>query len=76
MFIVNKVLNLQVEHASTLLNIPDPSRFVTRTGNKESTITGKIERVDFLHVTLEKVANAPLLEIPNLQNYISKATLI
>lgn len=66
MLIVNKVFNLQIEHASALLNIPDPSRLVTGTGNKESTITGKIERIDFLHVTLEKVANASLLKIPNL----------
>lgn len=76
MLIVDKVFNLQVEHTSALFDIPDPSRLVTRTRNKESTITGEIEGVNFLHVPLEKVADASLLKVPNLQKlYQQKSTL-
>ena len=64
---MDKVLDPQIKHTLPLLNLPYSRRLVAGTGNKESTIPRKVERVDLLHVSLEKMAYAFLLDVPYLQ---------
>lgn len=66
MLVVDKVLNAEVEHTSTLLNLPHAGRLVARARHKEAPVPAKVERVDLLHVTLEKVSDALLLNVPDL----------
>lgn len=66
LLVVDKVLNAKVEDADALLNVPDACRLVARSRDQESSIAAKVERINFLHVTLEKVSDTLLLDVPNL----------
>lgn len=66
MLIMYKILNPQIKHTHSLLDIPDPGRLVPRARNEEPAVSRKVERVDFLHVALEEVSDAFLLDVPDL----------
>jgi hypothetical protein len=64
--VVDEIFDPEIKHTLALLNIPDPRRLVSRAGNEEAAVAGKVERVDLLHVSLEEVADALLLDVPDL----------
>jgi hypothetical protein len=64
--VVDEVLDPQVEDAGALLNVPDTGRLVAGARDEESPISAEVQRVDLLHVALEKVADALLLDVPDL----------
>jgi hypothetical protein len=63
---MDEVLNFEVEYAHPLLNVPDPGGFVATARYEEPAIPREIQRVDLLHMPLEQVPDAFLLDIPNL----------
>ena len=66
MLIMYKVFDPQVDHTLPLFDIPDSGRLVPRSRNEEPAITRKVERVDFLHVPLEEMADSFLFNVPDL----------
>jgi hypothetical protein len=61
-----KIVNSQIIHTPARLDVPQPGALVARAGNEESAVPRKVERVDFLHVALEQVADALFLNVPYL----------
>lgn len=69
----NKVLNLQVEHASAGLDVPDLGRLVARARDEELAVAREVERVDFLDVALQEVPDPLLGDVPYLRIGASSA---
>jgi hypothetical protein len=66
MFIMNEVFNLEIKDTVSLFDIPDSCRFIPRSRNEVFPISRKVERIDFLHVSLEEGADALVLDVPDL----------
>jgi hypothetical protein len=66
MLIMDEILDPEIKYTLALLYVPDPGRLVARARYEEATIAGEVERVNFLHVPLEEVADAFLLNVPDL----------
>lgn len=67
MLVVDEIVDAQVEHALTLFDIPDPGRLVSRTRDQESAVSGKVQRVNLLHVALKQVLDSLRLDVPYLK---------
>lgn len=70
----NAVLNSERQSVHAALDIPKPDCPVATARGNGAAITGEIERVNILIVTLEGVANLSLLNVPNL-NQVSTGLL-
>lgn len=51
-----------------IVHVPYPGGLVTRTGDDEATVSGKVERIDLLLVAIEDIPDALLRNVPDLQN--------
>jgi len=71
---MDEILDPKIENALALFDIPNPRWFIARSRDEESTIPREVKRVDLLHVALEEMANALLLDVPNLWT-VSKVSL-
>lgn len=67
MLVVDEILNPQIEHALSLLDIPDPRRLIAGARDEKPAVPREVERVNFLHVPLKEMPDALLLDIPDLQ---------
>ena len=70
---LDEVLDLEVKHARPGLDVPDPSRLVSRARDNVSAVGGEVERVDLLGVTLKEMLDPLLLDVPNLMQKISES---
>jgi hypothetical protein len=66
MVVMQEVLNSQVENTNALLDVPNPSRLVTRSADEESTISREVQRVNLLHVALQEMSDTLSFDVPDL----------
>lgn len=66
-FTQDDILNLEIKHTVTAIDIPNPRALVARAGNEELSVPGKVERVDFLIVARQEMLDSFFRDIPDLR---------